>query len=58
MLMLSRYSDDDLWSGYTCAYVMMDTLNLGTPQSGREIKPCATNQNEVCVSSDLSKIQS
>lgn len=33
--------------GYTCAFTFKDTLDLGTPTSGRNVNPCASVKNEV-----------
>jgi len=33
--------------GYTCAFTYKDTLDLGTPVSGRKVNPCASVKNEV-----------
>lgn len=33
--------------GYTCASVFTDLLNLGNTESGRDVYPCASYQNEV-----------
>jgi hypothetical protein len=33
--------------GYTCAFTFKDTLDLGTPVSGRNVYPCASVKNEV-----------
>jgi hypothetical protein len=33
--------------GYTCAFTYKDTLDLGTPVSGRQVNPCASVKNEV-----------
>ena len=34
-------------TGYSCAYSYMDILNLGSPQSGRDLAPCEFYQAEV-----------
>ena len=36
--------------GYTCASTYKDTLNLGSPESGRDVFPCARYTNEVRLS--------
>lgn len=38
-----------LFIGYTCANVFKDTLDFGTPQSGREVYPCTHMQLEVKI---------
>lgn len=34
-------------TGYSCAYSYTDILNLGSPQSGRDLAPCEFYQGEV-----------
>jgi hypothetical protein len=40
-------------SGYSCASILIDTLNLGTQNSGLDIYPCVAKQNEVRMQFDL-----
>ena len=35
------------YAGYPCALQYLDTLNLGSPESGRDVYPCVSKQGEV-----------